>query len=436
MSETVKPVPEDQAKKKEITVRPPYLTRLERLEVANGARELFPSIRKDIRERSSEAVLLEKYGTTLTLFAAEKLFPALIRVPSYNVLSAVETFNGIAEKPFDHLAAYSLWQLIKKHPVRTKELEESREKAREALRTNRMDRLILMGAIEAHLPEATRGVKRITHSEFVKMISDKLQGEVPVSQSRVQFGLRDLGIDLKDNTGWYESLAQRAGITISDLSGRIDGLTAMLAESGREDVRAHLHIEALRLLERYDPTKGSFWNLFNVSMAGVVKRYWRDKSHIVKIPRGDQKLATDVKRYINEGIDSNAVIAAKLGVPEAAVRRARLALTARSPDSLDRIAVSGPAPVTVGDYVGDDDPGFDHVLNKETVAGLLSELPPRERQIVELYFYDDLSQTEIAAIVRCSQMQVSRLLRRSLAMMAEAASGLKLINTPVPQNPR
>src|SRR5438132_678955 len=70
---------------------------------------------------------------------------------------------------------------------------------------------------------------------------------------------------------------------------------------------------------------------------------------------------------------------------------------------------------TLGNTLGADDERYALVVDGVTLAGAIRELPDRERQILRLRFVDDLTQTEIAARVGVSQMQVSRLLRRSLA---------------------
>ena len=61
-----------------------------------------------------------------------------------------------------------------------------------------------------------------------------------------------------------------------------------------------------------------------------------------------------------------------------------------------------------------EDHGFDAVLDRDTLARAIRKLPPRERTIVALRFFDDLTQSEIAARLGISQMHVSRLLRASL----------------------
>ena len=72
---------------------------------------------------------------------------------------------------------------------------------------------------------------------------------------------------------------------------------------------------------------------------------------------------------------------------------------------------------TMQDVLGIDDQGFDEVEDSYVVEAGLSALDERERQIVELRFFEGLTQSEIAARIGISQMHVSRLLRRALHQM-------------------
>ena len=72
-----------------------------------------------------------------------------------------------------------------------------------------------------------------------------------------------------------------------------------------------------------------------------------------------------------------------------------------------------------------EEPGFDGVLQRETLERAITKLPPRERAIVALRFLDDLTQSEIAARMDISQMHVSRLLRASLDQLREELQSLE-----------
>jgi len=79
-----------------------------------------------------------------------------------------------------------------------------------------------------------------------------------------------------------------------------------------------------------------------------------------------------------------------------------------------RPGIDDDAGAAYGDSIGSDDERYELVELDVTVAAVLGHIPPRERMILKMRFVEDLTQTEIAERVGISQMQVSRLLRRSL----------------------
>ena len=70
---------------------------------------------------------------------------------------------------------------------------------------------------------------------------------------------------------------------------------------------------------------------------------------------------------------------------------------------------------------GEEDPSLEDAESRATLSPLLAQLPPRERLILHLRFFDGLTQSEIATRLQISQMHVSRLLARSLAQLRAAA---------------
>ena len=74
---------------------------------------------------------------------------------------------------------------------------------------------------------------------------------------------------------------------------------------------------------------------------------------------------------------------------------------------------------SLGDTFGDIDPNLDSVIAIETVRPLIAALPDRQRDVLRLRFFENLTQTQIAARVGLSQMHVSRLLHRSLSTIRE-----------------
>jgi RNA polymerase sigma-B factor len=77
---------------------------------------------------------------------------------------------------------------------------------------------------------------------------------------------------------------------------------------------------------------------------------------------------------------------------------------------------------TLGERLGDEDPGFDAAEAAATVDRLMDTLSPRDQLVLRLRFRDDLTQTEIARRIGCSQMHVSRILRAALAELVQIAT--------------
>jgi RNA polymerase sigma-B factor len=183
----------------------------------------------------------------------------------------------------------------------------------------------------------------------------------------------------------------------------------------------------LKAVERYDPEHGATFATFAMpTMTGELRRHFRDTTWAVHVPRRAKdlqhtvKVATDQLGQALGRSPSIPEIAAHAGVPVedvlAAVEAARCyrktPLTAgRSDDSgddLDDLAI-----------LGTNDAGLDAVDASETIERMLTCLPPRERRIVELRYLRGLTQSRIAELVGVSQVQVSRLLRSSLARMRD-----------------
>jgi RNA polymerase sigma-B factor len=118
-----------------------------------------------------------------------------------------------------------------------------------------------------------------------------------------------------------------------------------------------------------------------------------------------------------------AEVADELGVSEDEVLEAMEVARAYRGDTIDAApADSGGA--TVERHLGTDDEGFDLVEHRVLLERVLDELPERERMIVELRFFHDKTQSEIARAVGISQMHVSRLLTRVLGHLRDSLKTL------------
>ena len=178
----------------------------------------------------------------------------------------------------------------------------------------------------------------------------------------------------------------------------------------------------LKAIDRFDPERGHSFPSFAVpTVLGEMRRYFRDSGWSVHVPRGAQERALKVRdaqeRLANERGRAPTAnqLAEYLEFDIEEVIDALQAIQAYEALSLDapRPGVEDDV-VAYGDAMGREDERFELVELDATIAAVLEHIPARERLILRMRFVDDLTQTEIAASVGISQMQVSRLLRRSL----------------------
>ena len=177
----------------------------------------------------------------------------------------------------------------------------------------------------------------------------------------------------------------------------------------------------LKAVERFDPDYGATFATFAVpTITGELRRHFRDTTWAVHVPRRARDLQHTVKVAVGElghllGRSPTAEeVAEHTGVP---VEEVLDALEAARCYRKVPLASSGDDEDGDPGAPGEDDRGFEAVDARMTVDRLLRELPARERRIVELRYRSGLTQSQIAAIMGVSQVQVSRLLRASVARM-------------------
>ncbi|HLT10272.1 MAG TPA: SigB/SigF/SigG family RNA polymerase sigma factor [Micromonosporaceae bacterium] len=170
----------------------------------------------------------------------------------------------------------------------------------------------------------------------------------------------------------------------------------------------------------YDPARGcEFASYATPTIVGEIRRYFRDKGWRIKVPRRLQELRMRVNRASVELSQSMGAspgipdIAAHLGVSTEEVAEAIEVAQHYHPVSLS--APAGPdADLDISDPIGDVDPGMEAVDNRESVRPLLAALPERQRRILAMRFFGEMTQSQIAEELGISQMHVSRLLTQTL----------------------
>ncbi len=163
------------------------------------------------------------------------------------------------------------------------------------------------------------------------------------------------------------------------------------------------------------------------TIAGELKRQFRNQ-WIVRVPRSLQERALDVGWAVEEltgrlgRSPTVAELARAMGESSEAVLQAVEARMAFSAVPAATSACEGGSDAVTGIATGNDE-GIAAAERGMFVAGLLEHLAPREREVMRLRFFEDLTQSEIAARVGLSQMQVSRLIRSSLEKLRALAGG-------------
>ena len=196
-----------------------------------------------------------------------------------------------------------------------------------------------------------------------------------------------------------------------------------------EDLLQVAALGLLKAMDRFDAERGSSFASFAIpTILGEMRRYFRDSGWSVHVPRGDKERALKVRdaqeSFANEHGHAPTVaqLAHYLEFDDEAVIDALLAIQAYESLSLDapRPGADDEA-ITYLDSVGEDDARYELIELDATVVAVLDQIPQRERRILRMRFVDGLTQTQIAARVGVSQMQVSRLLRRSLEQLRSLA---------------
>jgi RNA polymerase sigma-B factor len=197
-----------------------------------------------------------------------------------------------------------------------------------------------------------------------------------------------------------------------------------------EDLEQVARLSLIGAVERFDPEVGVKFETFaGRTIDGELKRHFRDKAWSVRVPRQYQDLGIAVRTALDtltKELGRSPTIpelAEAVGADTDEVLAAMEAAQAFRADSLDA-PVAGDGETdgsTMAESLGTTDAGPSMIENRDMVADLLATLPERERRIVELRFFAERSQRDIAEEVGISQMHVSRLLRKALSTLRGSA---------------
>ncbi|ARE78507.1 B/F/G family RNA polymerase sigma-70 factor [Streptomyces sp. Sge12] len=189
-------------------------------------------------------------------------------------------------------------------------------------------------------------------------------------------------------------------------------------------------IGLIKAIDRYDTERGvEFSTLALPYIIGEIKRYFRDTTWAVHVPRRLQELRTELAKAQEALTDvlgrapTVKEVAAHLELTEDEVIDGLIAANGYTSGSLDTGVESDEQSTTnrtmrpLADRLGDVDPAMELFEDFHTLAPLLEQLDERDRLILQMRFGDEKTQAEIGTELGISQMQVSRLLSRTLARL-------------------
>jgi RNA polymerase sigma-B factor len=185
-------------------------------------------------------------------------------------------------------------------------------------------------------------------------------------------------------------------------------------------------IGLIKSVDRFDLERGvEFSTYATPTIVGEIKRHFRDKGWAIRVPRRLQELKLSLAKATSELSQKNgraptvAELATFLELSEEDILEGLESANAYSAVSLDAPDAGDDDSPAVADSLGSTDDALEGVEYRESLKPLLERLPPREKKILLLRFFGNMTQSQIAAELGISQMHVSRLLARTLAQLRQ-----------------
>jgi RNA polymerase sigma-B factor len=192
------------------------------------------------------------------------------------------------------------------------------------------------------------------------------------------------------------------------------------------------NIGLINAVDRFDPERRiRFATYATPTIVGEIKRYFRDRGWAIKVPRHLQEINLAANKAVDALVQrldrapTIAEIAKEVGASEEETLEAIELGQMYELISLDSEAgqPEDESHTTLADYVGGDDVILDEIGVRSSLVDILKRLPERERKIIELRFFRNMSQTDVARTLDISQMHVSRLQHKAITRLREIARG-------------
>ncbi|MEU4102109.1 RNA polymerase sigma factor SigF [Streptomyces tanashiensis] len=195
-----------------------------------------------------------------------------------------------------------------------------------------------------------------------------------------------------------------------------------------EDIVQVGMIGLIKAIDRFELSREVEFTTFAVPyIVGEIKRFFRDTSWAVHVPRRLQEARVELAKATEElstrlgRTPTVRELAELMSLTEEEVTEARLASNGYNSSSLDA-ALSGDnedGDAALADFIGSEDPAMELVEDFHALAPLIADLDERDRQIIHLRFVEELTQAQIGEHLGCSQMHVSRLLSRTVKRLRQ-----------------
>ncbi|AZS89184.1 RNA polymerase sigma factor SigF [Streptomyces griseoviridis] len=200
-----------------------------------------------------------------------------------------------------------------------------------------------------------------------------------------------------------------------------------------EDIVQTGMIGLIKAIDRFDLSREVEFTSFALPyIVGEIKRFFRDTTWAVHVPRRLQELRVELAKAREElasRLDrepSVAELATLMNISHSEVVEAQIAANGYNSSSLDA-ALTGDGPeggeAVLADFIGVEEEGLRLVEDFHALAPLMAELGERDRQIIHMRFVEEATQAEIGERLGCSQMHVSRLIKRIIARLREGMLG-------------
>ncbi len=195
-------------------------------------------------------------------------------------------------------------------------------------------------------------------------------------------------------------------------------------------------IGLVKAIEQFDPNAGAKFHTYATHLiTGEIRHYLRDKTSMIRAPRELQELSFRISRLVQDLIHelgrepTDAEVAEVLQLPSEKLSEAYEVDRRRTLISLDQtLTFDGNSEQMLIDTLEDSANQIKFSSEEDNImlAGAIKQLKENLRQVVEMTYYQDLSQTEVARRLGISQMQVSRRLRTATAELQRILLGNKM----------